>query len=90
MSITVEYDGEWPSLCSGTLVLVVDGARWQFPRSCLSSGGSCGFDDNWNEYTTEGPWGIDTWPDGFPEKLKARALAAVNEEIPWGCCGGCI
>lgn len=37
----VSYDGEYPNLCSGTLVLNVDGKDVTFPKYCLSSCGGC-------------------------------------------------
>jgi hypothetical protein len=83
----VSYDGRYPNLCSGTLVLSLNGKDVTFPEYCLTSGGST----DWREdEIEEGPWRIDSWPKGFPEELKARAVELVNDHIEWGCCGGCI
>jgi len=90
MSIKVQYDGSYPNLCSGKLILTIDNKRWVFPDYCLSSGGSVSFDEDWQEDVTSGPWAISEWPEGFPEDLKEAAEDAVNAEIDWGCCGGCI
>jgi len=90
MTIHVLYDGEYPNLCSGKLVVSIDGHRWEFPDFCLSSGGNVWFDSEWDSHVEYGPWEIREYPKGFPEDLKAVVLQAVKDEIPWGCCGGCI
>jgi hypothetical protein len=86
----VSYDGEYPNLCSGTLILNLDGKNIKFRSHCLSSGGSVSFDEDWQEIVTEGPWHIHDWPENFPNELKDLAEQLVNDNIPWGCCGGCI
>lgn len=86
----VSYDGAYPNLCSGTLILAVDGVSIQFPSWCLSSGGSVSFDEDWNEDVTEGEWGVSDWPEDFPDELKDEALSVINENIHYGCCGGCV
>jgi len=90
MNIQIEYDGEYPNLCSGKLVVAIDGVRYEFPSHCLSSGGSVWFDDDWKEHVESGPWSICEWPQDFPENLKAAVIEAVNENIEYGCCGGCL
>ena len=86
----VSYDGGYPNLCSGTLVLGVYGKKVTFPHPCLYSGGSVTFDEHWSESVSSGPWFISQWPEDFPESLKAEAEDVVNENIPYGCCGGCV
>jgi len=86
----VSYDGEYPNLCSGQLVIKLDEQEWVFPSYCLSSGGSVSFDENWSEEVTDGPWSISKWPKGFPEDAKEFATDVVNTSISWGCCGGCV
>jgi len=86
----VSYDGEYPNLCSGVLVLRVNGTEWRFDSHSLSSGGSVWFDEDWSENVESGPWSIDRWPDGFPEDAKELAISAVNMNVPEGCCGGCV
>jgi hypothetical protein len=90
MSIKIQYDGAYPNLCSGNLIVTIDSKQWIFPPYCLSSGGSVSFDDDWNEEVTDGDWSIREWPDNFPEKFKENIVDAVNEHIPHGCCGGCV
>ncbi len=88
--IKIKYDGKWPNLCSGNLIIVIDGRVWPFPDYCLSSGGEVFRDNNDDFKVTEGKWSISDWPDSFPDELKEPVVEAINEEISWGCCGGCV
>ena len=88
--IKIEYDGAYPNLCSGKLIATIDGKRWEFPDYCMSPGGSVWFDDDWCEHVEQGPWSISDWPQGFPEELKGELVDAVNENVTWGNCGGCV
>lgn len=45
----ISYDGGYPNLCRGNLIMELDGKELKFPKYCLSSGGSVWFDDNWSE-----------------------------------------
>lgn len=60
--------------------------------SFWSSGGCCGFHNNYSdEYVETAPWEIN--PDELPEKYREYAgeIAEVfNENVRWGCCGGCL
>jgi hypothetical protein len=85
----VSYDGKWPNLCSGNLILAINEQEIKFPDQCLSSGGSVSYDDEGSSIES-GYWTIDTWPEKFPEWLKEQAIELVNENIDQGCCGGCI
>jgi hypothetical protein len=87
--IIVKYSGKYPNLCSGQLIVDIDGATWTFPDYCLSSGGSITFDGDWNENVTNGRWSICKWLENFPEELKEAVLAEVNASVRHGCCGGC-
>lgn len=90
MNIKIDYDGEYPNLCAGDLIVYIDGVEYKFPEYCLSSGGSCGFDSDWNSHVNYGDWSIHTWPKDFPEELKEKVIDAVNEQVEHGCCGGCL
>jgi hypothetical protein len=81
------YDGTYPNLCSGKLYLMLDDKRIDFPDFCLRSGG--GITNDYSD-VIEGGWTITDWPLNFPEELKDLAGILVNENIPRGCCGGCI
>ena len=83
------YDGSYPNLCSGTLIVATNGKVFTFPRHSLMSGGSVTFDENWGE-TNIGDWEVREWPDDYPEDLKDDTIQMINAEIPQGCCGGCL
>lgn len=87
----VSYDGVWPSLCGGTLILKINGEEVTLKPGCLCSGGGVWFDENAEDYVwNQAPWTLDL--DLLPDKLKPyqkEIEACVNENIPWGCCGGC-
>lgn len=66
----------------------IDGEDVTFPKYCMHSGGDVTFDDDWHECVTEGRWSVDV-----PEKFAAHKdeiERTVNENVPWGCCGGCV
>jgi hypothetical protein len=91
MTIKIEYSGAFPNLCSGHLVVTVDGQEWDFGEHCLSSGGTVWFDDSGNEHVETGEWSVTKWPAGFPVALvMERVTVAINDQIPHGCCGGCV
>lgn len=83
----VSYSGEWPCLCMGTLVLEIDGVQRAL-SNCLISGGSTWFTDDWDGIIEDGPWRIDLPKD--LEKYEKEILKVVNENVSWGCCGGCL
>jgi len=89
--IKIIYDGEYPNLCSGTLIVYIKKERWEFTPGCLESGGHI-CSDNLNMWAEKGKWELNKWPEGFPDNdaLKMLILDIINEEIPHGCCGGCI
>lgn len=88
-NIEIKYDGKYPCLCMGHLIVIVDGIEYDFGECCLDSGGSVRFDEDWDEYIIKGKWSVK-FPDNFPSELEHEVLDAINEKIPWGCCGGCI
>ncbi len=88
--IQISYDGSYPNLCSGALVVSLKEQKWVFSSNCLSSGGSVSFDSDWSEEITQGEWAISKWPEEFPEDMKDLVLQKINETIPFGCCGGCV
>ena len=99
------YDGKWPNLCSGTLSFDIedlDDPDWE-PitirlKDCLVSSGSCYFKGDYDEAVTEqGPWEVDlndyVDSDEISPKLllnlKPQIVKMVNENVSFGCCGGC-
>ena len=85
----VSYDGKYPNLCSGQLVLKINGHLRELPRYCLHSGGHVWLDIDWGDAFVEtGRWSID-----LPEDLKPfrkEIEKCINKNIPHCCCGGCI
>lgn len=92
LKIEIQYDGKYPCLCMGHLKVYINDKKWDFGTSSLSSGGCIKRDDEWNMWAETGEWSIydGCWPGGFPEEYKKLVLDKINEEIPYGCCGGCI
>lgn len=90
MNISISYNGEYPNLCSGQLIVTIDNIKYDFGKHCLSSGGSVTYDGDGIFEVYTGEWIIDKWPDNFPVELKELVEEKINEEIPYGCCGGCI
>lgn len=83
----VSYDGEYPGLCFGILKIEVDGKIWEL-ENALVSNGACGFTADGEDYLTRAPWSVD-----LPVQLKPyekEITDVVNENVAWGCCGGCI
>ena len=91
----ISYDGDYPNLCSGNLILSINGERFE-SKHCgddeyctLVSGGNVWFDDEWDDHVEYGPWTID----GLPKKymyLKNEIEDVINMNVPEGCCGGCL
>lgn len=88
----VSYDGAYPNLCTGQLVLKINGQVREFSRHCLQSGGTVWFDNDWNAHIENGRWSIDPRPHPPEdlEPLRKEIEECINENIPHGCCGGCV
>ena len=83
----VSYNGEYPCLCMGTLVLKINGK--EYSDFSLCSGGGCGFRNDYSdEWISHGPWEV-TVPEEL-KYLKDKINKVVNENVPFGCCGGCL
>ena len=87
----VSYDGKYPNLCGGTLKLRVDGEEWE-SYFCLGSGGSCEIDEDGEEHVSTGPWELYRWKfeEDFTKDEIEKIKRLVNDNVEWGCCGGCI
>lgn len=83
----VSYDGEYPNLCRGDLVLHIDGKEVNL-GCCLHSGGCVWFDDDLCEHVEDGAWSVDV-PEEFAQYAD-EITRIVNDNVPWGCCGGCV
>jgi hypothetical protein len=84
----VSYGGCYPNLCSGELIIKINSSEVNLGR-CLVSGGSVFFDENWSEGVTAGEWTIGDLPDAY-EQYRAEITNLVNQNVPHGCCGGCV
>lgn len=88
----VSYTGEYPYLCCGVLTLRIDGETVTF------GGHYVGYHGEYRRFWKSGgcgdihaPWIIDK--NGLPPKYQnyADEISTVfNENVPYGCCGGCI
>ena len=105
----VSYSGRYPNLCTGILVLRIDGLEYGFGHEVGSydfktnkykdhncerfwhSGGSICADKDWNFDVHQGEWEIDA--NEIPEEFRKYAVEidrVFNDNVPHGCCGGCI
>lgn len=84
----ISYDGDYPNLCAGTLVIKVEGVEFNLPHA-LVSGGTVWFDDDWSDHVIQRPWKIKNLPEEI-EPFRQQILDLVNENVPFGCGGGCI
>lgn len=83
------YTGDYPNLCSGDLTLVIDGEEVTFGDSKNAPYDSFWHSGGWFG-DGEGEWEIDYLE--IPEKYRKYAREideVINENIPYGCCGGC-
>lgn len=79
------YEEEW-ALCGSTVVLKINDQEIEFHR-ILGSGGSVSWGDE-DEINT-GPWCVGNLPE-YLEKYKEEITKVINDNVDWGCCGGCI
>ena len=84
----VSYDGAFPCLCAGILVLRINGKERVMPQYCMKSGGRVWFDKDWGGHVETGPWSVSVPAD--LADLQYEIDACVNANVPHGCCGGCI
>lgn len=91
----IEYTGKYPCLCMGVLILEIDGVKYTFGnkegtdfRAFWISGGY--ITDNYSTVIRE-EWRIDV--EELPEQFRDLAPdidMLFNENVDFGCCGGCI
>lgn len=94
----LSYTGAYPNLCCGMLTLKINGVIATFGVSMDAqypefwcSGGRVWFDRDWCDHVESGPWQFNE--KKLPEIYRPFAneiFAAFNENVPHGCCGGCI
>jgi hypothetical protein len=57
------------------------------------TGGSVSFDEDWNEHVGKGPWEASWREEDYPPEIREllpQLLELFNENVPYGCCGGCV
>lgn len=87
----ISYDGKYPNLCSGTLKLEIDGEIVIFDTYSDRFWSTGGY-TNWCDGTID----TDEWAilqDKLPEKYKKyvdEIDKVFNENVEFGCCGGCL
>ena len=98
----VSYDGDYPCLCGGTLILNIDGEDYYFGNFRIlnkdnddhhferfwMSGGGISIDE---EITIHAKWKLKEYclPD-FLLPYGKELINIFNENVRYGCCGGCI
>lgn len=100
----VSYDGEFPNLCAGKLVVKYGKRTLTFygyetnrekdiyPQFWCS-GGSVSFDNDWNANVTGGIWELVYDKRYYPKEildLLPEIIDVMNENVRHGCCGGCV
>ena len=87
----ISYDGKYPCLCFGTLVIKVNDKPYTLTHAMISGGRIVGgASTDWDMWTEEGEWSLDL--EEYPElkQYKDEITEVVNDNVRYGCCGGCI
>lgn len=88
-----EYDGKWPNLCSGQLIVYMGDKKFEFERGALKSSGHVKKTRDGCYKAVQGEWYINNsdWPPDFPVAFREFLLYKINTDgqIPLPCCGGC-
>ena len=95
----VSYTGAYPNLCSGVLTMNIDGVDKTFGddddcdyNKFWVTGGRAYFSGRWSKSHIE----TDEWTiirDKLPLELKPYAeeiTEIFNDNVTYGCCGGCL
>ena len=56
-------------------------------------GGSVSFDEDWSESVSHSDWELMFDEKDYPAEIVAVMLELIkvfNENVPHGCCGGCV
>lgn len=87
----ISYDGKWPNLCRGTLIIKVNGKTYTFEDAMISGGHIYGgAHTDWDMWAEQDDWEINLEEHPELEQYKEEITRVVNENVPQGCCGGCI
>ena len=85
----VSYDGKYPCLCMGTLIIKVDDKTYSLNHAMISGGSICR-NESWDMWAEHGDWEVDLEEYPELEPYKKEIARVVNENVRQGCCGGCI
>ena len=96
----ISYTGKYPNLCAGVLTLEIDGKLITFGNSYTLQGDYARFWYSGGHIycTPDGDYGscCDAWkldsavlPD-FLKPYGQQLIQIFNDNVFWGCCGGCI
>lgn len=113
----IEYDGEYPCLCMGTLKVKIDGKEiifsnsdkyWKYdknkekpifkencyPKFWCSGGTIKSNGSGWKIWAEKGEWELSAYRNGdYPKEILDildDLIKVFNENVLYGCCGGCI
>lgn len=87
----VSYDGKYPCLCMGVLIIKVNGKTYTLNHAMVSGGRIMGGPaTDWDMWAERGEWDIDLEECPELEPYKEEIARVVNENVSYGCCGGCI
>ena len=92
----ISYSGKYPCLCMGKLMLKIDGEEVKFGNkysykdvdypTFWHSGG--GIDRNYCAYSGEWEINVEELPEQY-RKYATEIDEVFNENVEYGCCGGC-
>ena len=85
----ISYDGKWPCLCMGILTIEVNGELKQLDGVMVSGGQICRNED-WDMWAEQGMWSVDLTDYPELQQHEKEITDLVNENVKYGCCGGCI
>lgn len=89
----ISYDGKYPTLCGGTLILDIDNKEYWF-TNCLISTGNSNFNNIDDYIVIKNKWKFNTdYNSNYQDELSSNDIniieQLINDNIEWGCCGGC-
>lgn len=88
--IRVEYNGEYPCMCMGTLTIYKNNEIIYSDKYCCKSTGSVGFSDDYSEsYINNGEL---LWREEYSSDFSEEVQKAVKDKLSefQVCCGGCL
>ena len=91
----ISYDGKFPNLCSGILVFSINDVEYKVSYALTSGGCTYFTNDYQDEHIESGEWSIDFDNKDFKdipltEDDKIVLTKLVNDNVDYGCCGGCL